>query len=108
MILEIELAPPVERCLRAEATKAGVPPTEYAAELLTQILPIGRIDAEEQKRLNAPSIALMKAWLAKAKKPRTAEEEAEAEADMLELMRNLNAPRRESGERLHFPDIEEA
>jgi hypothetical protein len=106
MILEIELNPLVERRLQAEATKAGVTATEYATELLMQSLPKGPIDPEEQKRLNAPSIALIDEWLERVKRPRTTEEEAEAEADMLELMRNLNAPRRESGERLHFPDVE--
>lgn len=66
------------------------------------------IDPEEQKRLNAPTIALLESWLAEAEKPRTAEERAEAEAEQIEFMRSLNLPRKESGERLHFPDVEKS
>jgi hypothetical protein len=32
---------------------------------------------------------------------------AEAEADLKELLRNLNAPRKEAGERLLFAEVEE-
>jgi hypothetical protein len=106
MSLTIELTPPIEMRVKVEAEKAGVTPAEYVSEWLDKTLPVGRIDAEEQKRLNQPSIDLMEEWLEQARRPRTPEEEADAEASMLELMRNLNATRRESGERLPFPDVE--
>ncbi|MDQ2687611.1 MAG: hypothetical protein M3Y28_07075 [Armatimonadota bacterium] len=65
---------------------------------------VARIDAEEQRRLNAPSIALLEAWLRRSEHPATPEQIADAEADLTDFMRNMNAPRREAGERLHFPD----
>ena len=66
------------------------------------------IDTEEQKRLNAPSIALLDSWLAEARGPATPEQVAEAEAEQAEFMRNLNLPRKEAGERLHFPHAEKS
>ena|SRR5579872_2515680 len=102
----IDLPPPVEARIEQEARKAGVSPAELVADVVCKNFGM-TIDPEEQKRLNAPSVALLQTWLAEAEKPRTAQEEAEAEEDMQDLMRNLNAPRREAGERLHFPDVAE-
>src|SRR5579871_5240633 len=100
----IELSPPIEAPIEQEARKAGVTPAELVADLVRKSFSTP-IDPEEQKRLNAPSVALMESWLAAAEKPRTAEEEAAAEEDMQDLMRSLNASRREAGERLHFPEV---
>lgn len=64
-----------------------------------------RLDSEEQRRLNAPSIALLQSWLKRSDSPSSPEKIAEAEADLAQFMRDMNAPRREAGERLHFPDV---
>jgi hypothetical protein len=104
MSLTIDLPRPVEARINEEARKAGVTPAELVAEVVTRNF--AGVDAEEQKRLNAPSIALLQSWLEEARKPRTPEELEGAEEDMNRLMQNLNAPRREAGERLHFPDAE--
>ena len=100
----IDLPRPVEARIEIEAQRAGVSPAELLADVVRKSFG-ATIGPEEQKRLNAPSIALLRSWLAEARRSRTAEEEADAEADMEDLMRGLNAPRRESGERLHFPDV---
>ncbi len=102
----IELSRPVESRLQSEAIKAGVSTTEYAAELIAKSLPVVTLDLAEQKRLNAPSIQLLEAWLQRARTPATAEQIAEAEAEQAAFMRNMNAPRKESGERLLYPDVE--
>lgn len=102
----IDLPAPIEARIEAEAQKAGMSPAELVADVVRKSFGL-TIDPEEQKRLNAPSIALLESWLAEAGKPHTAEEKSEAEEDMENLMRNLNAPRRETGERLHFPDVTE-
>ena len=102
----IDLPRPIEARIEQEAQKAGVSPAALLADVVRKNFGM-TVDPEEQKRLNAPSIALLESWLAEAEKPRTAEETAEAEADMEELMRNLNAPRHEAGERLHFPAVTE-
>jgi hypothetical protein len=77
-----------------------------AAELLTKSLSPAPIDPEEQKRLNAPSIALLEQWL-KEGEDATPEQIEAAEAELRELMRNLNAPRKAAGARLLFPEAEE-
>lgn len=106
MTLVIDLPRPVEARIEHEAEKAGVTPAELVAEVVKKNFAAG-VDPNAQKILNAPSIALLQSWLEEARKPRTPEELAEAEDDLTRLMQNLNAPRREAGERLHFPDVEE-
>lgn len=106
MSLIIELPRPIESRLQSEAIKAGISSTEYAAELIAKSLPATTLDAEEQKRLNAPSIQLLEAWLQRGKTSATAEQLAEAEAEQAAFMRNMNAPRKEAGERLLYPDVE--
>lgn len=100
----IDLSEHVEARTEHEAKKAGISPTELAADVMRKKFGI-KVDSERQKLLNGPSIALLNSWLAEADKPRTSKELAEAEGDMEELMRNLNSTRRKAGERLHFPDV---
>ena len=102
----IELPRPVEDRIAREAKRAGISPAELVAEVVRKNFGM-TIDPEVQKVLNGPSIALMESRLEEAERPRSVEAEAEAEESMLELMRNLNATRREAGERLHFPDVAE-
>ena len=105
MSLVIELPYSVECYLREEAQKAGVKPEALVVEVVKKnFVPV--IDTEEQKRINAPSIALLQSWLAEA--PTTPEGKAEAEADFAELKRNLNANRKAVGARLLFPEPEDA
>lgn len=106
MTLIIDLPRPIEDRLLAEATKAGVSKTAYATELLTKSLPVASINAMEQKALNAPSIALLQSWLKRSPTSATCEEQALAEADLAEFMKNMNSSRLESGERLLYPDVE--
>lgn len=106
MSLMIDLPQPVASRLQAEAAKSGVSTAEYAAELLTKSLPTSTIDPEEQKQRNAPSIALLETWLQRTLAPATPEQIAEAEAELEAFMRNMNAPRKEAGERLLYPDVE--
>lgn len=111
MTLVLDLPRPVEDRIEQEARKAGVSPAELVAEVVKNTFTASTtaatpaFDPEEQKRLNAPTIALLESWLAEGEKPRTEEELAEAEEDLKTLMRNLNATRREAGERLLFPDV---
>ena len=61
-------------------------------------------DAPLPDPLNAASIALLKSWIAQA--PTDPEGIREAEEDLREFKRNLNLPRKETGARLHFPEVE--
>jgi len=106
MSLMIELPQPVEARLKEEAQKAGVSPAELAAEFVKKTL-TPTIDGGEQKRRNAPSIALLQQWL---KEGETADPEAvrQAEEELRRFKRAMNAPRKEAGARLLFPEVEEA
>jgi hypothetical protein len=53
---------------------------------------------------NEASIALLKSWIAQA--PTDPEAIRAAEEDLREFKRSLNAPRKETGARLHFPEAE--
>ncbi len=53
-----------------------------------------------------PTIALLEQWIAEA--PTDPEAIREAEEDLREFKKNMNQPRKEAGERLHFPEVEEA
>jgi aryl-alcohol dehydrogenase-like predicted oxidoreductase len=104
MSLAIDLPEPVEARLEEEAQKAGLTPAQLAAEFVTRNL-APAIDAEKQKQLNDPSIALLQRWLAESETA-DPEEIRQAEEDLREFKRNLNAPRKQAGARLLFPDVE--
>ena len=102
MSLVIELPPSVESRLEAEARRSGATPEAVAAALITKSF--ASLEDDEQKRRNAPSIALLESWLADVSQ--TDAERRDAEAELVELKKNLNAARRVSGARLLFPDAE--
>lgn len=52
----------------------------------------------------AASIALLKSWIAEA--PTDPEEIRAAEEELREFKRNMNLPRKETGARLHYPEVE--
>ena len=108
MSVVIDLPAPIEARLEEEAQKAGVSPAQLAAQLVQRNLTEATLDTEEQKRRNAPSITLLESWMQRADTPATPEQIAEAEVDLTEFMRGMNAPRKESGERLHYPGVEES
>ena len=54
--------------------------------------------------LAAASIALLQSWIAEA--PTDPEEIRAAEEDLREFQRNMNLPRKETGVRLHYPEVE--
>ena len=66
------------------------------------------LDPEQEKQANTPTITLLDAWLEAAhnKKTRTAEELRAAEEDLETFKRNMNAPRKEAGDRLLYPEVE--
>ncbi|MHB2020762.1 MAG: hypothetical protein ACYCW6_27810 [Candidatus Xenobia bacterium] len=50
------------------------------------------------------SIALLNSWIAEA--PTDPAAVQEAEEDLREFKRNMNIPRKETGARLHYPEVE--
>ena len=105
MNLVIEVPRPVEARIEEEAHRAGVSPAELVAGLVRERFAPAPVGPEEQKMRNAPSIALLERWLAETggealnpEELRRAEEEAE------QFKRGLDAPRKEAGARLLFPE----
>ena len=103
MSLVIELPPLVESRLEAEAQRSGISPAELVVQVVNKTF-ASALDLEEQKRLNASSIALLQSWIAEA--PTEPEDVKEAEQDLREFKQNLNASRKEAGARLLFPEVE--
>ena len=58
MNVVIDLPPPVEARIEREAQQAGISPAELIADVVTKNFTT-TIDPEEQKRLNAPTTALL-------------------------------------------------
>jgi hypothetical protein len=62
------------------------------------------MQSEKPTSHNDPTLAYLEARIANA--PTDPEAIREAEEDLLDFMRNMNVPRKETGARLHFPDVE--
>ena len=83
----------------------GQLPTEkrYRLEEIEESAPV-EVETPLADPKAAASIALLKSWIALA--PTDPEAIREAEEDLRELKRNLNLPRKETGARLHFLEVE--
>jgi hypothetical protein len=75
---------------------------EFKGKHVKLIVSDGPIAAAPEEQ--DPTIALLERWIAEA--PTDPEVIREAEAALLEFKRNLNAPRKEAGARLLYPDAE--
>jgi hypothetical protein len=102
MTLHIDLPPKTEAWITAEATRRGIQPVDLVRAVLNE-------------RAAAPStglgddqdatIALLQSWIDDDATD-DPEELREAEVELLEFKRDMNAPRKEAGERLLFPEVE--
>jgi hypothetical protein len=99
----IELPPLLESRIEIEAAREGITPDEIILRLVQREF-AASIDTEEQKRQNASSVSLLQSWIASA--PITAEEQDEAEADLLEFKRNIDRTRAELGQGPAYPEAE--
>lgn len=107
MNLVLDIPRPVEARIEEEALRAGVSPAELLTGLVLEKFGPAPLDAEVQKRLNAPSIALLQQWL-KESGTRDPNELRQAEEEAQQFKRDMNAPRKEVGARLLFPEAETA
>lgn len=99
MSLTIEFTPQAQAWIQTEAERQGVPATEVVRKLVEERLP------EEPAPLDAKTaaaIAQLDQWIAEglAADPET---RRQADQEVEELKRNLNANRAATGERLVFP-----
>ena len=107
MTLNLELTPHAEAWLNAEARQRGLDLGDLVLRVIEERaanVPTARqspiIDAETD-----PTIALLRSWIAEDATD-DPEEIRKAEEELIEFQRNMNAPRKEAGERLLFPEVE--
>jgi hypothetical protein len=95
MTITIELTPEEDARLQAAAQQSGVDASECARRLVTRQLP--PLDAQAHATL-----ALLQQW---EREDQTADPEAirQAEEDMQEFERSMNAPRLAAGSRPLYP-----
>ncbi len=109
MTLTIEFTPQEEAWIAAQALQQGLPPAEAIKQMVDERMP----DADMRQIAHAKqvveidartraAIALLQSW---REEDATAdpEEIRQAEQELEELKRNLNANRAATGERLVFP-----
>ncbi len=102
MTLHIDFSPQASERLAAAARSRGVEPKALLEDLVVEHLPPSAaiIDGEKDA-----TIALLQSWLDEDA-TNDPDEIRAAEEELAELKRNMNAPRKEAGERLLFPDVE--
>lgn len=104
MTLTFDLTPTEEAQITAVAQSTGLTPAEAARKLLTQnLLPI----ENEGTLRNASSIALLRSWLTEEATD-DPDEIRQAQEELDEFKRNINANRAATGERLIYPEVETA
>ncbi len=103
VMITLNLTPTEEAHIVTVARQAELDLAEYVKKLIQEHLPLAAaaskpaVDDE-----NAAAIAQLQAWT-KEEAAADPEEAREAEADLRELMQNLNRNRVDSGERPLFP-----
>jgi chaperonin GroEL (HSP60 family) len=107
MNLVIDIPEVVQDRIRREAQRVGVSTTDLVKGIVLDRFAPTPVDADAQKRLNTASISLLQKWLDESETD-DPEELRRAEEEARQFKRNLNAPRRDAGARLLFPDAEVA
>jgi hypothetical protein len=112
MRLTIELTPTEGARLSTAARMKGADDAELARKFVTDRLPQFEADtsspAEPRQAPdveNDHTIALLKSWLAEDATD-DPEELCQAQRELEEFKRNMNAPRKEAGTRVLFPEVE--
>ena len=102
-MIALDLTPTEEARIFTIARQIGLAPAEYIKKLVQEHLPpIPIVTAPTIDAENAAAIAQLQAWL-KEEATDDPEEIRKADAEVAELMDNLNRNRIESGERPLFP-----
>lgn len=107
MTLQVDFTPQTEDWINTQARQRGLRPAdlvrsviEESAATMSAPSPADDVDSHQDA-----TIALLQSWIAEdfTDDP---EEIRQAEQDLMEFKRNMNAPRKEAGARLLFPEVE--
>lgn len=103
-MITLDLTPTEEAQISAIARQTGLPPADYVKKLVKENLPpvSAGPEAPQISAKNAAAIAQLQAWK-EEEFTDDPEELRQADADLNELLQNLNKNRIESGERPLFP-----
>lgn len=102
-MITLNLTPTEEAQIATAAHQTGLDPAEYAKKLIQEHLPpVSTAPMPGVDKENAAAIAQLQAWR-NEEATDDPEEVRRAEAELHELMQNLNRNRIESGERPLFP-----
>jgi len=85
------------------AKQIGLAPEEFTRKLVNDHLPSLPLTPQPPVPKNAAAIALLQSWL-QSEATDDPEEIRQAEAELAEFKRNMNANRAATGERLVFPE----
>ena len=101
--MTLNISPQIEARLNDFARQEGIEPATLIEKMVQaycpEVPPPSVYTAE-----NDPLMARLEARIARA--PADPAAIQEAEADLVEFMRNMNAPRKETGARLLYPEVE--
>ena len=106
MTLQVDFSPQTEAWINAQARQRGLLPADLVRRVIEESAtipaapPIKKADSSQDA-----TIALMQSWIAEDATD-DPEEISQAEAELIEFKRNMNAPRKEAGARLLFPEVE--
>jgi hypothetical protein len=103
MSLILDLSKDDELRLAELARKRGIAPVEAARQLVVDNLPPPQIPQTTVSEKNAAAVAYLREKIRRGAKA-SPEEIRQAEEELEELKRNLNANRKSTGERLVFPE----
>jgi hypothetical protein len=102
-IITLNVSPQVEAKLFDFARQEGIHPSELVERMLKAYQPLATTPSV-YTAANDPLMARLEARIAQA--PTDPAAIQEAEADLKEFMHNVNAPRKETGARLPYPEVE--
>ncbi len=101
-MIALDLTPTEEARISTVARQIGLAPADYIKKLVAEHLPAVPATTRAADVENTAAIALLNQWIAEDATD-DPEEIRKAEAEVNELMENLNRNRIESGERPLFP-----
>ncbi len=105
MSLHLDISPQAEARFTAAARQKGIDPAAYFEKMLSDYLPLVPADVQATPIISAKNAAAI-AYLDRRLKEEATDDPEEirkADAEVEELMQNLNRNRIESGERPLFP-----
>ncbi|MBV9849162.1 MAG: hypothetical protein JO250_05680 [Armatimonadetes bacterium] len=107
MTRQVDFTPQTEAWINAQAQQRGLRPADLVRRVIEEsaaAAPPAPPTQEVDSRQDA-TIALLQSWIAEDATD-DPEEIRRAEAELTEFKRCMNAPRKEAGARLLFPEVE--